>query len=259
MKATFLGLTVSGALLWSLIASANPMDGDPLHAFCYGSSTCSDNGTVTPTTSNPPQFGFAISPGPQTGEDYLVDILVPDNDTLPASFAITATQAGVANTSTIGATATLVNASPWTSGDLTTYLGLTRDNGSPPNPLNAWLPSTQGVDAGATGYYVFQADLLANQLYGVADGSDGPLLSLGSSLDIGTVIVGFLGEEENCGTKKNPVPCEEYVSTAQSAALFEAGSPTPPPPVPEPGTLLLFGAGLGVLGFASRRIKRKTR
>ena len=34
---------------------------DPLHGFCWGSSSCSDNGTVTPVSTNPVNFGFESS------------------------------------------------------------------------------------------------------------------------------------------------------------------------------------------------------
>ena len=42
---------------------------DPLHGYCSGAGQCIDNGTNTPTTHNPPtDFGFTISPGPNTGD-----------------------------------------------------------------------------------------------------------------------------------------------------------------------------------------------
>ena len=52
---------------------------DPLHGYCAGVGQCVDNGTNSPTTNNPPvNFGFTISPGPQTGI-VLIDVLVPNN------------------------------------------------------------------------------------------------------------------------------------------------------------------------------------
>src|SRR5579863_5252526 len=91
---------------------------DPLHG-CFIGTSCFDNGTVTPTTTNPlPAFTFTVSPGPNTG-DFLVDILVPDNDTgaATANFTIGATKAGPNNTSTI-APVTAVFKGDWTSGGL---------------------------------------------------------------------------------------------------------------------------------------------
>lgn len=49
-----------------------------LHAFCYGSSSCSDNGTVTPVLQNPPEFGFNQSPSGSTSS-FLLEVLIPDN------------------------------------------------------------------------------------------------------------------------------------------------------------------------------------
>src|SRR6516225_11589659 len=51
-----------------------------LHGYCAGVGQCVDNGTNSPTTTNPPSnFGFTISPGPQTG-DLSIDVLVPNNE-----------------------------------------------------------------------------------------------------------------------------------------------------------------------------------
>src|SRR5690349_7247522 len=78
---------------------------DPLHGFCNGTApSCVDNGTNTPLGSTSTNFGFSISPGPQTG-DLLIELLVPNNDVHPASFSITGTQGGTANTLPISVTA----------------------------------------------------------------------------------------------------------------------------------------------------------
>src|SRR4051794_18622194 len=72
-------------------ARADILIDDPLHGFCNGTlpaGSCVDNGTNTPL-GNSTQFGFTISPGPQTGTLFL-DILVPNNETQPVSgFAVT--------------------------------------------------------------------------------------------------------------------------------------------------------------------------
>src|ERR1700675_4345316 len=70
---------------------------DPLHGFCAGAGQCVDNGNNSPTSTNPPSnFGFTVSPGPQTG-DLLLEILVPDNEqTAGASYAITGPATGYA-------------------------------------------------------------------------------------------------------------------------------------------------------------------
>src|SRR5258708_7462089 len=96
-------------VLWSLAspvpALADLIPDDPLHAVCFAPSTCADNGTDTPTTFNPPHFGFTISPGPQTG-DFLIEILVPttvDPNPSALSFHITGTQGGASNASALSA------------------------------------------------------------------------------------------------------------------------------------------------------------
>jgi hypothetical protein len=214
---------------------------DPLHAFCYGSSSCADNGTITPTTSTSPQFGFYITPGPNTG-DFLVDILIPTNEVATpnsTSFSITGTQGGATDTSSVSGTASLISTKAWTTGHLTDYLSLTKFNGAPPNPIGAWLPSTQAFDPGASGYYVFQADLGTNELQNGNKELLGPLLSLDELLPEGTLIVGFLGTPQG------------FITTSQDSALLIDS----PVPVPEPDTVAIFGVALMMLaaGYHCKR------
>ncbi|HLY53809.1 MAG TPA: hypothetical protein VKQ31_12405 [Steroidobacteraceae bacterium] len=210
---------------------------DPLHAFCYGTSACSDNGVVTPTTTNPPQFGFTISPGPQTG-DYLIDVLVPNNDPQPVTYTITGSQGGPLDNSGISSTATEFSTTAWTSGDLGNYLGI--PTASPTNPLSNWLGYTQAHDdPGATGYFVYQADLGKTLVQPNGTALAGPLLNIGA-LQPGTVITSFL----NAGTPRQP----NWIATASSGGLYIHK-------VPESGVLTLLAAGLlGVcLSYRTRR------
>jgi hypothetical protein len=178
---------------------------DPLHGFCNGTGTgtCSDSGTNTPL-GNSTTFGFSISPGPQTG-DLLLDILVPNNYTLPASFAITGTQGGVLNNLSISTTATQVsNVASWTSGSLATYLGITA---SPSNPIGAYLPTAITQDPGATGFYVFQADTGVSKIWDNANEANGPTFTMVNGLGAGGYIIGF------CSTG-----CTSRMSQRQTAA-----------------------------------------
>jgi len=212
-----------------------------LHGWCGSgaTSTCLDNGTNTPTSVNPPNpFGFTGSSAGETG-DFLIDILVPNNLSSPSSFSITGGATG---------TATLFSSTAWISGQLDAYLGI---SASPTNPIGNYLgpcaaatPCTKNVDPGATGFFVYQADLGTNTLAG-ASGPPSQLLNLNTALPLGSFIVAFL----NQGTAGAP----NWQGTANSGAIFET-SGSNLPRVPEPASLLLLGVGMmGVAGFAWRK------
>jgi len=231
-------VTAAATILLALAsqpASAIVID-DPLHGQCNGSGggACIDNGTNTPL-GNSTSFSFSISPGPQTG-DLVLDVLVPNNQTAPSPLQITKTLP----TPAVTLTATQ-HAGTWTSGDLATFLGLTA---SPSNPIGAYLPTTQALDPGATGFTVFTADF-GVQTIGANPSSPGnvlPTFSLISGLPLGSYIVGF------CVTGCTAPPS---VATANSGALLVD---TPPVRVPEPSSVLLLGAGLaGCAAFLRRR------
>ena len=123
-------------------AKADVLD-DPLHGYCAGAK-CIDNGTNSPTTSNPlVNFGFTVSPGPAP-ETFVIDVLVPNNEPHPSSFAITGTLSG---TATLFSVSSLDHRKPcqhfW-------GLALRPIMGSAHN-----LPSTQALDPGATGFFVY--------------------------------------------------------------------------------------------------------
>jgi hypothetical protein len=217
-----------------LVPAANA---DTLHGFCSGAGQCVDNGTNSPTTTNPPaNFGFTGSPGGSGPFDLV--FLVPNNeDPTPAalSFGVTGTFAG---------TATLFSSTAWSTGFLAGYLPF---SASPANPIGAYLPSTQALDPGATGFYVY--DLIDEGTVTLTNHS-GPTFNLSSgTLPLASYIVGF-------SASPNGNDGFDIGATANSGAIFETGTPpgTPPPSnTPEPSTSMLLGFGL--LGLAGLRRK----
>jgi hypothetical protein len=220
MKKLLLATTVA---FWAAAgpAGAQVVD-DPLHGFC--AAGCADNGTNTPITSNPPvNFGFTISPGPQTG-DLVLDILVPNTAPVNPANTVTITGSTVPGGSENFA---LFSTTAWTSGFLDTYLGL---SASPSNPIDAYLPSTQALGgslASATGFFVLQADLGTQTLSGPS-GPFSPTFTLNRGAE-GMYVVGFF---------------DGNVATANSGALFETGSGNTINPVISPVPGPIVGAGL---------------
>lgn len=242
MRKFTLALAATLTAISSPALATQPVQSPTLHGFCSLGSICTDNGTNTPTTVNPPVFGFAASPGPATGTLW-IDILVPNSvalNTLPASFTISPY-----TTSTLSGTANLFSSTAWTSGQLDAYLG---NPASPTNPIGAFLGAAQTFQPTATGFYVFQANLglttlMAQSSVGTS-GQDAYLMQLGQSLIQGSYIVGFLDQ----GGRTDG-------ATANSGAILVTNPP--PPTVPEPATWAMMLAGFGATGFAIRRTRRR--
>lgn len=230
-------------------AAANTIP-DPLHGACNGTSpsgSCSDNGSNTPL-GNSSQFGFYLSPGSSTGTSgtQFLDILVPNNYTLPVSFTITGINGYPSGT------ASLFSASAWTSKDLATYLSRPA---SPNNPIGAFLPTTQFYDPAATGYFVFDVNLGTDTLFNQANFVEEFDAISGLNSDQGAYVVSFF----NTGTAASPAcpsgPAGDMCATANSGALLVDA--TTPPPLPEPSSLASMGFGLAALGLLLGWRRRK--
>jgi hypothetical protein len=134
-----------------------PID-DPLHGHCLAG--CISNGTNTPIIGPTNGFYFQASPGPQTGI-LVVDILVP-NSIPPIKLTELHPNVGIVSGGSGIIEGHLLSGNSWTSGTLGAYFLATGGSYATPsikpaNPIDAFLPSTQALDPGATGFYVFEA------------------------------------------------------------------------------------------------------
>jgi hypothetical protein len=229
-------MALTGALAMTGVLAIPGSAQATLHGFCNTSdSGCVDNGTNTPTTLNPPQFGFAGSGHSATG-DVMLDILVPDTISNPST---TYTISGPLISPTTF-TASLFSTTPWTSGQLDSYLHI---SASPANPIGAYLPSAQTFQPSATGFFVYDVNIGTVTLPSNSGAANSDLLTLNKGLLQGSYVVAFQGA---AGTRLD--------ATANSGAIFETGHMSS---TPEPSTWAMLLLGFAGLGFAGYR-KAKT-
>jgi len=228
------------ALIWAttlIPANATTIE-DPLHGTCLVG--CVANAGPPPNISipNPPlNFGFQASPAQLTGGGLTMDFLVPVADGVPGSISVTGSLGGA-----LSFTANLFSATPWTTGFLDAYLGI---SAQPNNPLDAIANS--GCDAmgqNCTGFFVVQG--FAGNYTIPQQGTDltlgtTPLWSIPGGIPTGSTILAFY----NNGT--------DILATANSSALNVASVPGPIVGAGLPG---LVTALFGMLGLQRWRRRR---
>ena len=233
---------VSAVCLWgaALVAGsayARPANPPTLHGFCIPDSACTDNGTNTPTSMNAPEFNFSAGGSTATGR-VTFDILVPDTveDANSKTFTLSGTYLGARTF-----TSSLISATPWTTGSLAAYLGI---SASPTNPIGNFLPEAKTYQPTATGFYLYGVDLGTETLPSNSEAQGSPNsayeVTLNDPLPQGSFIVAFIQQSG------------AYGATSNSGAIFETKSAAP-----EPSTWAMMLLGFAGIGFAGYRASRK--
>jgi hypothetical protein len=206
-----------------------------LHGFCDTAAPCVDDGFHTPTSVNPPAFGFSAGGHAATG-DVTIDILVPeDGGAAPSSYTISGAFLGASTY-----TASLVSPTPWSSGQLDSYLGI---SASPTNTFGAFLDASEtGLEPSATGFYVFRADIGTRTLPKNTGASNADLMTTDRSLVAGSYILAFINQ------------MGKYGATSNSGAILEStGATLRGAATPEPAAWVMMLTGFGLVGALARR------
>ena len=236
-----LALTAGALLLFGMSSSAQADTIEmTLHGFCgasAGTSTCSDNGTITPTSSNPLLlFGFTRSPDTNSGLTAPISFdlvaLVPDNAPGAGSQTLTYTGTGT-SVSTPLTLALQAGGASFTTGTLDAFLGFT-SVGGPANPFGGFQAGESNQGFTVTGFKVYLANF-GSVTFGSPDPTFVPSGGFSGNLIQGTELYALID---------GPGAGQRQDATALSSTLIETGTPR----VPEPTTLLLVGTGLLVVG-----------
>jgi PEP-CTERM motif len=217
-----------------------------LHGFCGASaatSTCTDNGTITPTSQNPLlEFGFTRSPDSNSGltsPTFELVALVPD--TAAGAGSQTLTYTGTGTGVTTATTLSLVG--DFTSGTLDAFLGLTKvSGGGPANPISGFEAGETNQGLPSTGFDVYDANF-GSVAFGSPDPTFAPSGGFNGALIQGTEIYALI---------EGPATGQRQDATALSSTIIVATTS-----VPEPATWAMMALGFAGLGYAGFRRSRK--
>jgi hypothetical protein len=237
------GAAALGAMTLMAPNARAQVDTMTLHGFCGASaatSTCTDNGTITPTNQNPLlQFGFTRSPDSNSGlttPTFELVALVPD--TAPGATTQTIEYLGHGTGVTASTTLTRV-AGDFTTGTLDAFLGLT-DAGGPANPLSGFQAGLTNQGLPSTGFIVYEANF-GSVTFGAPDPTFTPNPPFNGALIAGTELYGLV---------EGSAPNTRQDATALSSTIIVV-----PAPAIGHGLLVLLAVG-GVL-FGSKLLEKR--